>query len=237
MRLYLMRHADPNPERDGLTPQGVKEAEALAAGLAAEGVTRLYSSVTVRSLETAEATARRTGLAVQRLPWLLEPHFLRINQGGTDYCLWDTFGETVRGVSPLPGLESWTTHPPFDDPGVRAMWEGFRAQCDVLLASHGYRREEGRYRIVKRSAEKLALFSHNGTVLLLLAHLLELPVSLVWSGFYAWPASMTVVHFEEQSETWAVPRALCVADTSFVRMAGLKPVPRGMGTRPFAQWL
>jgi hypothetical protein len=63
----------------------------------------------------------------------------------------------------------------------------------------------------------------------------ELP--LVWSGFYAWPASVTVIHFEEQSETWAVPRALYVADTSAMRMAGLKPVPRGMGVMPFTQYL
>ena len=76
---------------------------------------------------------------------------------------------------------------------------------------------------------RIALVSHNGTVLLFLAHLLALPLPLVWCGFYSWPASVSTIHFEEHSDAWAAPRALCVADTSHLRSAGLEPQPRGMG--------
>jgi probable phosphoglycerate mutase len=75
----------------------------------------------------------------------------------------------------------------------------------------------------------MALVAHNGTLLLFLAHLLELPVSLVWSGFYSWPASVTVILFEEHSDTWAVPRALHVADISHLYAANLEPQPRAFG--------
>jgi broad specificity phosphatase PhoE len=229
MRLYLARHADPDYETDGLTPRGQREADALAEKLAAEGIGRLYCSVTGRSLATAERTAGRTGLAVRQERWLNEPGHLRVEQGGISYSIWDTFGETVRGLSPLPDRESWHRAPPFDDPAIGAMWAAFTANCDAFTASLGYVREGGRYRIARRSDERIAVVSHNGTVLLFLAHLLELPVPLAWCGFYVWPASLTTIHFEEHSDAWAVPRALCVADTSHLRVAGLEPQPRGMG--------
>jgi broad specificity phosphatase PhoE len=229
MRLYLARHADPDSARDSLTPQGEREADALAARLEAERITRLYCSVTGRSLATAERIARRTGVAVTQERWLIEPHHLRVEQAGRTYMMWDTFGETVRARSPLPEGDAWFRIPPFDAPAVSSTWAEFAASCDDLAAVHGYVREGARYRIERRNDERIAVVSHNGTVLLFIAHLLALPLPLVWCGFYTWPASVTTIHFEEHSDLWAVPRALCVADTSHLRAAGLEPQPRGMG--------
>jgi broad specificity phosphatase PhoE len=229
VRWYLARHADPDSPRDGLTPQGEKEAEALAARFEAERIDHLYCSVTGRSLQTAERIAQRTGIAVTQEPWLFEPGHLRIRQGGTTYMLWDTFGENVRGHTPLPEGDAWFRTPPFDAPEVAAAWLDFTSRCDELASRHGYVREGARYRIERRNDKRIAIISHNGTVLLSLAHLLALPLPLVWCGFYSWPASVTTIHFEEHSDRWAVPRALCVADTSHLRAAGLEPQPRGMG--------
>ena len=229
MRLYVVRHADPSHLKDGLTRQGEQEAEALAARLAAERIDRLYCSVTGRSLATAEAVSRRTGLPVQQERWLNEPGHLRVEQAGRTFMVWDTFGETVRGLSPLPGHETWQRCRPFDDPAIAAAWKEFTARCDEMTAAYGYVREGARYRIERHSDARVALVAHNGTVLLFLAHLLALPLPLVWCGFYTWPASVTTLHFEEHSDAWAAPRALCVADTSHLRATGLEPQPRGMG--------
>ena len=229
MRVYLARHADPDGSRDGLTPQGEREAESLAARLKAERIDHLYCSITGRSLETAERISQRTGLPVRREPWLMEPHHLRIRQHGRTYMMWDTFGETVRAHSPLPEGEAWFRVPPFDAPEVAATWAEFQRDCDALTAAHGYVREGARYRIERRSDERVAVISHNGTVLLFIAHLLALPLPLVWCGFYNCPSSLTTILFEEHSDRWAAPRALCVADTSHLKTAGLEPQPRGMG--------
>ncbi|MCX7029801.1 MAG: phosphoglycerate mutase family protein [Spirochaetes bacterium] len=229
MRLYVIRHADPDLTADRLTPQGEREADALATRLAAERIDQLYCSVTGRSLATAERVAKHTGLAVTQARWLNEPGYLRVEQAGRTYMIWDTFGETVRGLSPLPAREEWLRTPPFDAPAISSMWAEFTARCDELTAAHGYVREGARYRIEHASDARIAIVAHNGTVLLFLAHLLALPLPLVWCGFYAWPASVTTIHFEEHSDAWAVPRALCVADTSHLRAAGLEPQPRGMG--------
>jgi broad specificity phosphatase PhoE len=230
MRLYLARHSDPNPHRDGLTPQGEREAEALASRLQAERITHLSSSVTRRSLATAERISRRTGLPVKQESWLLEPGYLRVKQAGQTYMMWDTFGETVRARTPLPEGDQWFRVPPFDAPEVSAMWAEFKRDCDALTAAHGYVRDGERYRIERRNDERVALISHNGTVLLFIAHLLALPLPLVFCGFYNCPSALTTILFEEHSDAWAAPRALCVADTSHLRLAGLEPQPRGMGS-------
>jgi len=229
MRFYLARHSDPDSERDALTGQGEREADALAERLAAERISHLYCSVTGRSLATAERIAARTGVAVIRERWLIEPGHLSVRQGGRTYAMWDTFGETVRARTPLPEGDAWFRVPPFDAPEVSAMWAAFRKDCDALTAAHGYVRDGARYRIERASDDRIALISHNGTVLLFLAHLLALPLPLVWCGFYNCPSALTTILFEEHSPTWAVPRALCVADTSHLRIAGLDPQPRGMG--------
>jgi broad specificity phosphatase PhoE len=231
MHLYIIRHADPYYGHDTLTPQGLQEAKALAERLATHGVDYIYTSDAVRAILTARPTADILGLSYQILPWLLEPGHLRIEQQGRIYSLWDTFGETVRAETPLPTQYDWFTRFPFDDPEVIQMWQTFREQCNSLIAQHGYVCHEGRYAIRHANRDRIALFCHNGTVLLLLAHLLELPLSLVWCGFYSWPSSVTTIYFEEHSKEWAVPRALGVADVSHLYAAGLRPQPRGMGDR------
>lgn len=236
MRLYVIRHADPGYASDTLTAQGEREADALGARLAAERIDHLLCSVTGRSLATAERISRVTGLAVRQERWLNEPGHLSVVQGGKTFSLWDTFGETVRALPPAAETADWLARPPFDDPAVGAAWTEFTRSCDAFTASFGYAREGRRYRIARPSGARVALVGHNGTVLLFLAHLLAIPLPLAWCGFYAWPASVTAIHFEEQSASWAAPRALYVADTGHLRAAGLEPQPRGMGAGLFEQY-
>ncbi len=231
MHLYIVRHADPDYKNNSLTPQGYREAEALAEKFAVQGLHYIYTSDTVRAIDTARCSADALKLSYSIIPWLLEPDMLQVRQNGRRYSLWDTFGETVRASSPMPTQADWHTRAPFDTQAVLHMWTGFRKNCDELIEQHGYTRIEGRYRIDRQNRDRIALFCHNGTVLLFLAHFLELPLSLVWSGFYSWPSSVTTIYFEEHSREWAVPRALGVADVSHLYAAGLQPQPRGMGDR------
>lgn len=229
MRLYLIRHADPDYAIDNLTPQGHKEAEALAQRLSGHGLDAIYSSNAGRALATARYTAKRLNIPVQVEPWLHEPPNLHVEQQGRKYAMWDTFGETVRAGETMPGPHDWQKRAPFDTANVMTMWRDFRAQADAFLAGHGYTRDNGRYRAGSTTDNHVAIFCHNGTVLLFLAHLLEIPLPLVWSGFFAWPASVTTFFFESHSPQWAVPRAMGVADVSHIIQAGLTPQPRAFG--------
>ncbi len=52
MRLYIIRHADPDYVNDNLTPAGHLEAAALGERMASEGLNLIYSSPRGRALET-----------------------------------------------------------------------------------------------------------------------------------------------------------------------------------------
>lgn len=231
MHLYLIRHADPIYDPDELTSIGHKEAEALAPRLKNYGVNRIFSSNMTRTLQTAQYSSDLLSIPIEVKPWLMEPAQIRINQNGFDYVIWDTYGEKIRSGETLPGHDDWQKREPFDKGPLYKDWLEYRETFDKFLGEFGYHREGGRYRVDKRTDDRIAIFCHNGSLLMTIAHLLEIPLPLVFSGLYCWPCSLTDIYFDQRSDKWAVPRALHVADVSHLAMAGLKPQARGMGDR------
>jgi probable phosphoglycerate mutase len=52
MRIILIRHGDPNYEKDCLTELGHKQAAAAAQRLLKEGIDEIYSSPQGRAMQT-----------------------------------------------------------------------------------------------------------------------------------------------------------------------------------------
>eukprot|EP00727_Mastigamoeba_balamuthi_P006939 m51a1_g2866 hypothetical protein (494) ;mRNA; f:353069-357137 len=248
-------HGDPDYAANSLTPQGRLEAAALGRRLRTLGVTRVLSSPAGRSLETAQPASQALGLAVERLAWLHEPNELRVPRewsgvvrpfgGRAGACVWDVPGHEVRRGPRVPTAGRWLELEPYAGLGepLRAAWGAFEAGMDALMLEHGYQRQGDRYCIVepaegRRRDERVAVFGHNGTVLLALAHLLRLPPPLVFCGFTTYPSSVTTFHVDELDSEgrWATARAMGVADISHLYAEGLTPIPRGMGSEPFKQW-
>ena len=229
MRLYLIRHADPDYENNTITPAGHLEAKALAQRMAKEGLTQIFCSPLPRAMETARYTADATGIEPVTEDWTCEVsacYFDSAPEGKV--AVWDTPGELIRGETPWPTHEDWARIDPTYAAIVRQTYENMRTCSDRFVARHGYERVGGRYAIRRANKERIAIFCHNGTALWWLAHLLELPLPLVWSGFWHAPSAVTTILFEERSKEWAVPKALCVADTSHLYAAGLPIRPRGI---------
>lgn len=176
MHLYIIRHADPCYDPDSLTETGHKEAAALAPRLREFGVNHVYSSPMTRAKQTASYTAELQGLEIIEKSWLKELSHIHIKQNGKDYSIWDTFGESIRNRQPLPGHDDWYQRPPFDRTEIGDLWQEFRILADQFIAEHGYTRVNGRYRIDRANNDRIAVFCHNGTLLLFLAHLLEIPL-------------------------------------------------------------
>jgi probable phosphoglycerate mutase len=89
--LFVVRHGETLWNRDGrqqgqldgeLSPLGVRQAEALARGLAAERLDALYSSGLGRAVQTADVIGRELGLQVRTDARLRERH-LGMLQGMT----------------------------------------------------------------------------------------------------------------------------------------------------------
>lgn len=228
MRLHIIRHADPDYENNTLTPAGHLEAQALARRLATRGLDRLYTSPLPRARLTAGYAANLLKLDVEVLEWTAEPYLHFELEPWGRAAAWDLPGEIIRGGDALPTHADWHTLAPLADPAIRETFERVRRDSDAFLEALGYRREGGRYRIVRGHRERVAVVCHNGTALFWLAHLLEVPLTLFWSGFWMAPSSVTTVLFDERSREWAVPRCLHFGDVSHLYEARLPVQPRGI---------
>lgn len=222
MRLYIIRHAEPDYENQTITEAGHREAAALADRLAPLGLARIFCSPKGRALDTMRYTADRVHLEPVVEEWLQEwPHWYVDTAQAGRMAVWDVPGELIRGQGELPTRETWHETPPLDEPVFREQFADVRAHSDDFLRRLGYERVEGRYRAAAPTEERIAVFCHMGLGLVWLAHLLEFPLSLVWSGFWLPPSSVTTVVWERRSREWAVPRCLGVGDVSHLAAAGL----------------
>lgn len=235
MRLYIIRHADPDYPNHTITPAGHREADALARRMAAAGLTHLYTSPLERARHTAQYTADLTKLEPVVVEWTRElsewaivlPDLTSGDQ--RRYAAWDVHGEIVRGVDPLPTDLTWDSLDLFDGRGLRDRFDTLIAASDAFLAEHGLARSGHRYRLVDGApTDQVAVFCHNGFGLTWLAHLLALPLTLAWSAFWLPPSSVTTVLFDVRSDAWAVPRCLGVGDVGHLHAARLPVQPRGI---------
>ncbi|MBX3066491.1 MAG: histidine phosphatase family protein [Anaerolineae bacterium] len=231
MRLYIIRHADPDYANNTLTKAGHLEAQALARRLAAEGLDALYASPLPRAQMTAQYTADLLKLPIYSYDWLLEPAWFDYEidpADGGKMPVWDIPGEIMREISGYDAWATWSSIQPLSDPKYLEGYQAFVQSSDELLAAHGYQREGKRYRIVKRNQQRIACFCHNGSAMLWLAMLLHIPPPVVWSSFWHAPSAVTTVLFEERSGELAVPRCLSVGDVSHLYEARLPVQPRGI---------
>lgn len=214
MRLYIIRHADPDYERRTITKAGHREAKALAVRMKQVGLDEIYCSPIPRAVHTMEYTAAALKKKPVFLDWLKELSELRTEQPPWGRLMaWDTPPEILRhpsrknwhqldGLKPLAGLP------------IRRKIEFIRRHSDRFLAGLGYKREGGRYRILKSNRKKIGIFCHGGFGLTWLSLLLEIPLPIMWAGFWLAPTSVSTVLFDERSKKWATPRALGVCDVS-----------------------
>ena len=228
MRILLIRHAEPDYETDTLTDAGRREAEALGRRLARQGVDRLFCSPLGRARETAAFIGRACGKEATVLPWTAELSDLRVDlQRWGHHMAWDVHAEHFRGPN-RPTHADWHHHEAFKDLGFDEEYLRIQRESDAWIAGLGYEHENGRYRIRSSHRDTIALACHGGFGLTWLAHLLDLPVSAMWSGFFLPCSSVTTILFDERSDTWATPRVIGMGDLSHLYEADLPMSLKGV---------
>lgn len=227
MRLYIIRHADPDYDNHTLTPAGHQEANALARRLAGHGLDFIYASPIPRAAITARYTADLLKIGPITKDWLIEIPGWEIDELG-GIPAWDIPGETFRTKQPFATHETWQELPYLGEDRFAIYFDNFRNHVDECIRQHGYDRDGGRYRCIEPNRHQIAIFCHNGTALALLAHFLEIPLPTVWASFWHAPSAVSTILFEERSKDWAVPRSLSVGDVSHLYQARLPVQPRGM---------
>lgn len=228
MRLYLIRHADPDYENDTITPQGHREAEALGKRLQKESITVLHSSPMGRAQDTAAYVSRATGLPITVQEWTAELQLPNPDPSSPVGAHWDINGETVRGQERLPSSEDWRSFPYFDAETLHTVYDQLVHDSDAFLGNLGYVRSGNRYKIVTSHRDRVAIVAHGGFGLTWLSHLLAIPLPLMWTGFFLPTTSVTTVLFDERSDQWAVPRCLGVGDIGHLYAQRLPPPVAGI---------
>lgn len=222
MRLYIIRHADPDYVRDSITEAGRREAAALAERLVREKIDELYSSPLGRAQETAGYTAKALGKEVSILPWTREISDAAVEIDGFGrIAAWDAPGELVLQHTQELDANGWMETPWTRETGLQRHYDYIASSSDKFLLEQGYRREGSKYKVVGANEKKIALFCHGGFGLCFLSHLLRIPPAYLWTAFWLPPSSVTTVLFETRTDRWAVPRCLAMAEVSHLYAAGL----------------
>ena len=229
MRLFVIRHADPDYPNNTITACGHKEAEALSQRMETIRPDRIYSSPIPRAYITAEYTAKRLGMDIHVEPWTRELEWRMEHPSKGRIATWDIDGEVLRAADPSHLThDAWDQSPHQKELNLRPAFEKLQSESDEFLERLGYKREGTLYRPVRPNRDKIALFCHGGFGLAFLAHLLHIPIPLMWSGFFLPPSSVTTILMDERTEEWAVPRCIGMGDVSHLYAAGLPVQPAGI---------
>lgn len=233
MRLLIIRHGDPDYEKDTLTRTGWREAALLAERMAKEDITQFYVSPLGRAKDTASLTLQKMNRTAVEYDWLREfaPKVYRPDAPDKAHVAWDWLPEDWLSYEKFSTFEGWGDHPVFleaDSPGtgkkgVLAEYNWIIENFDALLASHGYVRDQKMYRAEKPNRDTLAFFCHFGLECVLLSRLMNVPPMILWHHMCAAPTSVTTVYTEERRQGKAVFRMSSFGDISHLYAAGVKP--------------
>lgn len=222
MRLYIIRHGDPDYDLDTLTPSGKKQAEALAKRLKEEGITKIYSSPLGRAVDTMHYTSERLGIEPTILDWTEELSGMDIvSESHGDFKAWNIPGELVLNTNNLPNHTTWEENPLFTGLNISSTYEELISKSDGFLSSLGYERDGRLYKMNNPNEERVAVFCHGALTRTWLSHLLSIPLSIMWVSFWLSPTSVTTIVFEERSKDYAVPRCIGFSDVSHLYESGL----------------
>lgn len=202
MKILIIRHADPDYERDTLTEKGLFEAELLARTLQDEKIDDFYLSPLGRAQKTAEFILNKKGQTGETLPWLEEFCHLAVNPvTGKKQLLWEMAWESFPALARIePDLvnpQTWLNSPCIRNSTVPQAYKRVTDGLDALLQKYGYERDGDGYRAVNPRDKTIALVCHCGVQHIMLSHLLNLAPVLMMKTFYGLPSSVTTLKVDE----------------------------------------
>ncbi len=214
MKLYIIRHGDPDYTHDCLTELGKKQAEVLAPRLMTYGIQKVYTSPQGRARQTAEPFCALSGLEPQVLPWAHEIYFQCAHPEKGPVFGTAAPEEIMRSEEMLALGKAWHTHPLYENTGAGEEVAGLYCAADMFFEKLGYRREGARYRVLEPNDSTIALFCHGGAGTVLFGHLLAIPEQICFSAFGFSLTGVTLIEFKNPASGFTAPRCRFHNDTS-----------------------
>lgn len=225
MKLLIVRHGDPDYERDSLTEKGWREASLLAERLCKLRVTDFYLSPLGRAKDTASLTLEKMGRTATVCDWLREfpPQIRRPDAAPEKIIPWDWLPEDWTAEPLYFGKEGWASTEVMREGCVGDVYKTVVQGFDQVLASHGYRRDGAFYRTEKGNEDVPVFFCHFGVECVLLSHLMNVSPMILWHHMCAAPSSVTTVYTEERRKGKAIFRVAAFGDISHLYAGGEEP--------------
>ena len=226
MKILIIRHGDPDYEKDRLTPKGKVEALALAGWLSGMRIDAAYVSPLGRARETAAPTLEKIGMEATVCGWLREfdeRQIWRPDDTTRRRIPWDWLPADWTADERFYREDQWYLNERMAEAGIGENYRYVIRQFDDLLAGHGYVREGRYYRVTQANEKVLALFCHYGLGCVLLSHTMGVSPMTLWHGICMAPSSVTTLVTEERREGIASLRATGIGDISHLAVAGQQP--------------
>ena len=231
MRLLIIRHADPDYEKDDLTVQGKKEAELLALRLQKEKIDYIYCSPMGRALATAFPTARALG---KEDKIVIKKYFREFNRFDTEKWIDFPTGDRRRTAwDMLPSY--WTEQECFYDKNkwheayfykavsLKDEYDLVIKEFDEVLKNHGYTRKGNYYEVENSNTDTIAIFCHFGVEAVILSHIFGISPVPLWHQCIALPSAVTTLYTEERRKGIAGFRMTCFGSTEHLYAGGETP--------------
>jgi probable phosphoglycerate mutase len=214
MKLYIIRHADPDYENNTITDFGWEEAHALAQWLKDVHIDKIYTSPLGRAIDTAKPTCEIKGMTSEILPWTAEHiDYMRDNNLTPE-------SECTYSYSIQNGIYDYKD---FSSLERMKTVENMQKCSDEFLASLGYEREGALYKITRENDEAIAVFCHGGFGGAWITYLMGNAPGNYWQTISLTTSSVTTFVFHNHSKTGYIRPTLCrLGEIKHIYDAGLR---------------
>lgn len=213
MKLLIVRHGDPDYEKDSLTEKGFREAELLVPRLSRMDVHSFYCSPLGRAQATAKPTLTALNRQADTLEWLREFRGV-VRQGVKFVSCWDRLPSDWCMDERYYQAEAWLQTRLMKSGNVKKEYRYVCRALDALLEKHGYRHNGRVYEVLNSNHDTIVLFCHFGVEAVILSHILSISPMPLWHNFVALPSSVTTLITEEREQGIAVFRIQQYGDIS-----------------------
>lgn len=224
MKILIIRHAEPDYEKNTLTEKGFLEAAALGAYYHNLHFDEVYSSPLPRAKLTADAFLKyHSEHSLKIMDWLQEfVHKIKVSYSSEEELNWDFLPRYFYEEKDLFN-ENYLDHPWMKSSDIRTHYEMVVSSFDRILAQNGYIRKGKRYDAVHSNEKTLIFFCHFGMMSVLLSHLLNIPYVVLCQQFECQPTGITTIVTEERERGIAQFRLLRYSDISHLLANGIVP--------------
>jgi probable phosphoglycerate mutase len=225
MKILIVRHGDPDYERDCLTAKGRREAEMLAQELSKMEIAAFYQSPLGRARETALYTLRKMNRTAKTLAWLQEFKVTidRPDVEGLSSICWDWLPDDWTQRPALFGYDTWYKDPIMAAGGAQKRYRWVAQGFESVLAEHGYVFNGRTFDVKQNNHDTIVFFCHLGVQCVMLGHIMHISPMILWQNTAVAPTSVTVLNSEERSKGTAVFRMSRMGDISHLYKNGEEP--------------